>query len=134
MLTSLVLGSSYKIQVSSSNEVGESQKSESVTILFANAPSQPASLSLAPGLPLIKSEPHIVATWSAPVSVNGDAVRGYKLYIDNGEGSDYSLVYDGTGFANVYTYTVTSMLSCGTLYNLKVTAVNLAGESLPAMA
>lgn len=48
-------------------------------------------------------------------------------------GGDYTLVYEGT--ANVYTNTIGSdYLECGTLYYLKVTAVNYAGESSPQFA
>lgn len=50
---------------------------------------------------------------------NGDAVRGYKLYIDDGEGGDFNLVYDGSNFANIYTYTIGSKyIQCGILYNV----------------
>ena len=105
LLTSLTLGSSYKIQISSVNEIGESAKSESNTILFSNVPSAPASLTLA-SIVESKEEPHIRATWTVPASTNGDAIRGYRLYIDDGEGGDYTLVYDGATFPNVYTYTI----------------------------
>ena len=100
-LTGLTSGSSYKLEVSSVNEVGESAHSDSNTILFANVPSTPASLTLTS-----TAKPDLTATWTGPSSINGDAVRGYKLYIDDGEGGDFSLVYDGTGFANIYTYTI----------------------------
>jgi hypothetical protein len=78
-------------------------------------------------------EPHIQATWTAPVSTNGDVIQGYKLYIDDGMGGDYTLVYDGTGFPNVYTFIITEQIVCGTVYNVKVTALNSAGESLPTL-
>jgi len=38
LMTSLILGTSYKIQISSVNEVGESAKSDANTILFSNVP------------------------------------------------------------------------------------------------
>jgi len=47
VLTGLTLGTNYKILLSSVNEVGESLKSDSATILFSNVPSAPASLTLA---------------------------------------------------------------------------------------
>jgi len=53
-------------------------------------------------------------------------VKGYKLYIDDGEGGDYTLVYDGTGFPNVYQYIIKEQLLCGFVYNVKVTAINYA--------
>jgi len=69
-------------------------------------PSSPQTLTLA-SIVDKKEEPHIRAVWTPPSSTNGDAIRGYKLYIDDGEGGDYTLVYDGTGFPNVYAYTIT---------------------------
>lgn len=105
-LTSLTFGNSYKIQISSVNEVGESLKSDSITILFSNVPSSPASLTLSSIVETVE-EPHIRATWTVPTSTNGDAIKGYKLYIDDGEGGDYTLVYDGTGYPNVYTFIIT---------------------------
>ncbi len=114
IMSTLTLGNTYKIQITSVNEVGESAKSDSITILFANVPEAPPHdlpypeekwFTLA-SIVESKEEPHIKATWTAPSTTNGDAVRGYKLYIDDGEGGDYTLVYDGTGFPNVYTYTI----------------------------
>ena len=132
LMTSLTLGTTYKIQISSVNEVGESAKSESNTILFSNVPSAPASLVLA-SIVETKEQPFIRATWTAPVDVNGDTVRGYKLYVDDGEGGDYTLVYDGTGFPNVYQFIIKEQITCGVVYNVKVTAVNYAGESSPRL-
>lgn len=118
------------MQVSSVNEVGESLLSEANTVLFSNVPNAPASLTLTSTY-----KPDLTALWTAPSSSNGDTVRGYKLYIDDGQGGDFSLVYDGAGFANIYTYTVgADYLSCGTTYNLLVTASNSAGESSPTRA
>lgn len=47
-MTGLTLGSSYKLQVSALNEIGESMLSASNTIVFANVPDAPASLTLTP--------------------------------------------------------------------------------------
>ena len=78
-MTGLTLGTSYKVQVSSVNLVGESLLSSANTILFANPPSSPASLTLTSD-----ATPSLTASWTAPTSVNGDAVSGYNLYIDDG--------------------------------------------------
>ena len=95
--------------------------------MFSNVPSVPATLTLTS-----TAKPDITATWTAPSTINGDAVKGYKLYIDDGEGGDYSLVYDGSKFANIYTYNIGSdYVKCGVIYYLMITAINSAGESLP---
>lgn len=45
-LITLTQGTTYKIQVSSVNEVGESALSDAITVLFANVPTAPVSLTL----------------------------------------------------------------------------------------
>lgn len=127
-MTGLTLGTTYKIEVTSLNAIGESLKSPPLTTLFSNTPSQPATLVLTS-----TDAPSIKASWTVPSSLNGDVIRGYKLYIDDGEGGDYIMIYDGTNFANVYSYTIagSDILQCGVIYNLKITALNSAGESIP---
>lgn len=132
VLTTLTLGTQYKIQISAVNEVGESEKSEANTILFANVPAPPTSLTLASVVESAQ-EPQIRATWTAPTDSNGDAVQGYRLYIDDAQGGDFTLVYDGAGFANVYTFLIRKQITCGLVYNVRVTALNIAGESLPTL-
>ena len=48
-------------------------------------------------------------------------MKVYKLYIDDGEGGDYTLEYDGTGFPNVYKFIIKEQIACGVVYNFKVT-------------
>ena len=121
------MGTTYKYEVSSENAIGESALSPALSVLFANVPSQPASLTLTS-----TSLPSITASWTIPATLNGDIIRGYKLYIDDGQGGDFKLIYDGTNFSNVYSYTIYSpTIECGVLYNLRITALNSAGEGAP---
>ena len=60
------------------------------SILFANVPSNPATLTLS------ASQSAIVAKWTAPVSANGDSVSGYRVYVDDGLGGPFKIVLDGT--------------------------------------
>ena len=90
-MTSLTLGVQYKIQASSVNEVGESELSPAARVTFANRPSAPASLTLS-----ATKEPSIQALWTASSAINGDLIQGYKLYIDNGVGGEFILVFDGS--------------------------------------
>ena len=125
-LTGLSYGN-YKLEVSSANKVGESLLSFSNTVQFANVPS-----ALATSFLTSTSSPSLTVAWSASALTNGDAVRGYNLYIDDGAGGDFTLVYDESLISNLYDYTIGSnFVECGVLYNVKVTAVNVAGESLP---
>jgi len=101
-----------------------------VTILFANVPTIPALLTLTSIVPSIEY-PQILATWTTSISSNGDSILGFKLYIDDGEGGDYSKVFDGT--SDAYFYVIKQDIKCGVVYNVKVTAFNSAGESLPTL-
>ena len=83
-LTNLTLGSTLKVQVSAVNEVGESKLSMARTIMFANVPRQPETLQLT----ALKTG--IIADWTKPLQVNGDAVSGYTVYVDDGLGGPFT--------------------------------------------
>lgn len=72
--------------MSAVNLIGESTLSVFRTILFSNVPSAPVSLTLSAAI-----EPSLLtASWTAPVQVNGDAVRGYRVYVDDGFGGPFT--------------------------------------------
>ena len=124
-LTGLDLGTQYKVQVTSVNEVGESLPSPSARFTFANRPSPPATLTLTSS-----ALPSISAEWLAPLSANGDAPSGYRLYIDNAAGGEEVMAFDGSiGQSATYSWTLSNSIACGATYTLRVTAVNIAGES-----
>jgi hypothetical protein len=85
------LGASHKVQVSSVNAIGESSLSNALVFIFANAPSTPQSLTAA------STETSIILSWAAPASTNGDVVAGYKIYINDGTGSEPVEVLDTSG-------------------------------------
>jgi len=70
--------------VSAVNEVGESKLSMARTIKFANVPAQPQTLHLTAW------QTGIRADWTKPLQVNGDAVSGYKVYVDDGLGGPFT--------------------------------------------
>jgi hypothetical protein len=107
---SLDLGANLKLQVTAVNEIGESQRSTSNAIIFANVPAKPNSLVLTTSQDL-----SIIASWTAPTSVNGDAIRGYRVYVDDGIGGPYELVFDGFSDASTYSFKIDD-LQCGLLY------------------
>ena len=101
-LSGLSQGSSYKIQISSVNEIGESLLSDSLIFYFAIPPSSPQTLVLA------AKENQIKATWNVPSSYNGDYVNGYLLYISDGVGGDPQF-YDSTeGTPEILSYIFTT--------------------------
>jgi hypothetical protein len=105
------------------NQIGESILSASNTVIFANLPLAPASLTLTS----TASPAQIVASWTAPNQVNGDAIDGYNVYVDDGFGGPFSLVFAGPTQANMYQSTITG-LTCGLRYSVQITAINSAGE------
>lgn len=111
--------------MSSTNEIGESILSPSVRVIFANRPDPPESLDLS-----ATSAPSITANWTATTNENGEMPSGYRLYIDNGEGGLWNMIFDGSGdMPATFSFVLTSGIECGGIYNLKATAVNSAGES-----
>lgn len=129
-LSGLVVGTSYKVQISSVNEIGESSLSDSLIFLFALPPSSPLTLALK------ATEGEITATWNVPTSYNGDYVNGYILYISDDVGGDPQYHDSTEGTPEILSYVFTSdanndPLQCGSTYSIAITAVNLAGESTP---
>lgn len=59
---------------------------------------------------------------------NGDDPSGYRVYLDNGHGGPFVKVFDSVGYASIYSYHATDSVECGLLYNVRITAVNTAGE------
>jgi len=113
------------MQVSATNEVGESARSPSARITFANRPDAPASLTLSSN-----KTPSIDAHWTAPANSNGELPSGYRLYLDNGAGGQYQMVFDGSqDKPGTFSFMVSHSIVCGGRYSLMVTAVNVAGES-----
>ena len=70
--------------MSAVNEVGESKLSMAKTIKFANVPAQPQTLLLTAW------QTGIRADWTKPLQVTGDAVSGYKVYVDDGLGGPFT--------------------------------------------
>ncbi len=117
--------------MSSVNIINESSLSEALTLTYANVPSSPQVLTLA------STQTSILVSWTTPASNNGDVVHGYRIYINDGAGSEPILVHSTEETPSVLSYTLTidgnrEALECSTTYYIEVTAVNLAGESIPA--
>lgn len=122
-LNSLTLGQKLKLQVSAHNNVGESILSKSNSITFANVPSEPQQVTLE----TMDDLSTMRVMWTAPVQANGDAIHGYKVYVDDGIGGPYSLVFDGSNYPNTYQNDIFD-LKCGFNYYVQVSAINVAGE------
>lgn len=77
----------------------------------------------------------IAVQWSdaqPATPLDGNKVTGYKLYAAKDQSNIYSLVYDGTGYPQIRSYTLTN-LTPGSVWDFKVSASNFNGEG-PASA
>lgn len=119
-------GKTYKLQVSAVNEIGESLLSLANTVLHAMTPDMPDVLTLSS----LDYPASISIRWTAPLNTNGDDVWGYRVYLDNGRGGPFRLIYDSVGYSSIYEYqaALAEQVECGYLYNVRVAAVNTAGE------
>ncbi len=123
----LVAGSIYKFKHRAVNEVDKSDFSNTIDAGVSDFPDQPAAPTIG-----TLGETSITLSWVT--SADKDLpVIGYQLYMDDGYGGDYSIVYDGKNFPNVRQFTVTG-LSRGLVYNFKVTALNFNGASVASDA
>ena len=97
--------------------------SPATTVVFANIPSQPTSLTLK-----AKASPATIqVSWAAPTLTNGASIDGYSVYVDDGLGGPFVKVFDGISYPSTYSYLITN-LRCGLPHIVRVTATNSAGE------
>ena len=121
--TGLTNGTAYTFRVTAINSVGlgETVSSASSAKTPRGVPGAPGTLSLAAGDP----SPNVIdLSWSAPGSLNGGAITGYKIQRST-DGSSWSNVTADTG-STATTYTISS-LTLNTRYWVRVAAINVAG-------
>ena len=70
----------------------------------------------------------ILAQWTAPDSLNGDSIHGYRVYVDDGNGGPFNLAID-IASSTTYAFRIPS-LECSLFYAVKVSAYNVAGEGV----
>ena len=126
-LAPLVDGTSYKVQISSVNIIGESALSDALIFMF-EIPYTPNSLALT------STQTEITLAWTQPSLGSIASVDGYKIYINDGEGSEPVFVFSTEGSPSILTHTLTAdsngnALKCGNTYRVFVTSVNKVTES-----
>ncbi|GAA2569471.1 hypothetical protein GCM10010435_49360 [Winogradskya consettensis] len=122
-ITGLTNGTSYTVRVRAVNAVGPSPASTSVTVTPRGAPYAPANLTNVPG------NGQATLTFTTPGD-GGNAILGYQVSTDDGATWN-GLTVTTAGTTN--TATVTG-LSNGTVYPVRVRAVNLAGTGAASSA
>ena len=111
----LVTGQRYYVRVSARNQcpyvcpgccaygarqVPEANLFSVPTDQRPGAPNVPTLLHSTDNSP-VTGTPSITVGWEHPMENGGSPVTGYRLFMDNGAGGDYFMVYDGTCEKNI---------------------------------
>jgi fibronectin type 3 domain-containing protein len=116
--TGLTNGLAYYYKLSAVNAIGEGGLSNELRAGPATVPGTPTLNSATP------SYTSVTVSWSAPTASGGTAITGYRIYRSTSTGTETPLTTVGT--TTSYTDTV---VTNGTTYFYKVSAVNAKGES-----
>ena len=127
IITGLVDGEQYTLQIRAVNELGESDVSNSAET-ECQLPPEPPGPPTQPGATCDSGE--VALTWQAPTDDGRAPITGYQYRWEANENSiDWMLIpSSGGGEANSNSYTVTG-LDDGEQYTFWIRAVNSAGES-----
>lgn len=117
-ITSLTNSSDYDFRVTSVNAVGSGGTTATVSATPLATPGAPQNLVITYG------NASIAVDWDAPLSDGGAAVSDYLIQYRASSASSWTTASDGT---NTNTATTLSGLTNGTLYYVRVAAVNIAG-------
>lgn len=118
----LTPGTTYKFKVKARNIIGQSEFSETTSILAAQIPDEPTDLVNVPQITLANQ---IGLQWIAPVFDGGSPVIDYRVWYDNASGGAFEVLTEGV-VTNAYTATG---LIQGATYRFKVQARNVYGYS-----
>jgi hypothetical protein len=127
----LTAGLYYKFAVSAINDLGESLKSNSVTIIAATVPNQVSTPSL-----YSQSKTSIGISWTDPLENGGTPITNYLVQMDGGSAARNVFTTIATlsdQAADLYvTSPLTTSLTTGEIYNFRVIATNVVGNSTPS--
>lgn len=77
------------------------------------------------------SKTSLAVNWVAPSVVPSSPITGYTLEMDDGNGGQFTQIYDGSQDSNALQFLI-KHLTNGLLYRFRVYAVNFNGKSLPS--
>ena len=117
----------YNYRISAINSVGTSEVSNeaNATTFSYTAPNAPTGLTTT-----AISYTQINLAWVAPAWNGGSIILGYKIERESPVGGGFTVLVANTGNTNV-TYNNTG-LTQGTIYNYRVSAINLIGIGVPS--
>lgn len=112
----LMNGQTYYYQITATNAVGESRRSNEVNRTPFTRPGPPSNLTAEAGIE------QVTLNWSEPLDDGGRSIDSYVIYRKNATGGETMLRNVG----NVLTFTDTGLIA-GHTYFYKVAAVTIAG-------
>ena len=119
--TGLTRGNSYKFKVLATNIVNNGLPTSTVSVIAAQAPGAPTSISRL----TVDSETSMQIGWTAPSDDGGSpATMDYEVLSDNGLAAGYSVLVSSTAGATDYTVT---NLNADTEYFFRIRAKNEVG-------
>jgi hypothetical protein len=122
ILNNLVLTTHYKITVTATNVLGESESSAPFDLLFSNPPSPPQNFIIQPSIDNVRFK------WNASASTNGDDLIGYKIYLS--QMGQYELIFDSQKEAGIFTFNYfDNTMIINEDYQVYIVAYNSSGES-----
>jgi titin len=121
-LNNLILTTHYKITLTATNVLGESDTSVPFDLLFSNPPTPPQNFLIKPSIDNVQFK------WDAPLANNGDDLIGYRIYLShNGQ---YELIFDSQREAGMYTFNYSdNTMTVNENYQAYIVAYNSSGES-----
>jgi len=123
----IVVNGQYTFKVQAINVVGASNFSQSFTIVAATLPGAPIQL-----VRYQASIHSIEIRWSQPTVTGGSNITDYRVYWDEGRGTNqFSYIGNTQGYQFFIITNATSQLFiAGKNYTFRVTAVNIIGEGV----
>ena len=97
-ITGLDAGKKYRFDYVSVNEFGMSEESLTLTAAASFLPDPPTDIDIDWDQ---STKTSFFVTWEEPANAPSSPILGYILYIDDGNGGQYDVAYDGSVFPGV---------------------------------
>ena len=122
-ITGLDAGKNYRFQYIALNDFGASEPSLTLTIAPSYLPDPPTNIEVDWEL---STKTSLLIRWSDPIVTPSAHILGYLLYMDDGNGGQFELIYDGSVFPGI-TYSDVQGLTNGLIYRFKAKSLNYNG-------
>ncbi len=118
----LVNGREYTVTITATNAFGTSAASAGMTVTPKTTPAAPTALAVTSG------NAQLALSWSAPTITGGSVITGYRIERSTVAAPSWIVAIANTG-SDATSATLTGLTN-STLYNIRVTALNVVGAGL----